>query len=66
MAAIFSWESCRICANLTRPLAEGRRHGEGEREGGVEVGDWGMGFLIETAFHIHLDSHHVLTHGRLL
>lgn len=39
----FGWESGRICANLTRPPAEGRAR-EREREGGVEVGDRGLGF----------------------
>lgn len=40
----FGWESGRICANLTRPPAEGREQGKGEREGGVEVADRGLGF----------------------
>lgn len=40
----FGWESGRICANLTRPPAEGRERGKGEGEGGVEVETGGWAF----------------------
>lgn len=42
-AAVFSSESCRICANKRRPAARLRSRGE-EKEGGAEVGNMGTGF----------------------
>lgn len=72
----FGWESGRICANLTRPPAEGRereqgKRGKGRRGGGERqrVGLLNRNSLSDMYFFSTArtsDSHRFLTHKRLI